>query len=177
MYIPGFPLELFDIRKGIESSEVKKLEVTQNITLPSGEVQDLGITGLDFPLAVAATIEASKHILEADGVQTNLLMLVTRKEDEEPWEQRFLEVLEYKNITVDSLKFQCVQIENCEMLKAQLKKSNLFLFPSRFHSPIFGTESLAAIAAGVPVLVSIYSGMGFLFRACLRMILLSKTQK
>ena len=33
MYIPGFPLELFDIRKCIESSVGKRLEVTQHVTL------------------------------------------------------------------------------------------------------------------------------------------------
>ena len=165
MYIPGFPLELFDIRKCIESTEVKKLQVTQNVTLPSGEAQDFSVSGLDFPLAVAATTQASKYILEDDGVQTNLLMLVARKEDVGPWEERFLEVLEQKNITLDSLKFQCVAIEDYKTLESHLRKSNLFLFPSTYDSPIFGTESLAAIAAGVPVLVSVYSGMGFLFRS------------
>ena len=40
-----------------------------------------------------------------------------------------------------------------------MRKSNLFLLPLKQNSPLFGTEALVAIAAGVPVLVSRYSGI------------------
>ena len=162
MYIAGFPLEFFEVRNRARSS--KRLEVTQNVTMMSGEVHDLGVTGLDFPLAVAATTEASKYIMDDDGVQTILFLLAARNEDIEPWEQEFLEVLKKKKLTQDSLKFQCSATEHYVTIKSQMRKSNLFLFPSKFDSPIFGTECLMAIAAGVPVLVSNYSGIGSLFR-------------
>ena len=163
MYIAGFPLELFEIKNHARSSKGKRLEVTHNVTLMSGEVHDLSVTGLDFSLAVAATTEASKYILNDDGVLTNLLMLAARNEDVQPWEHKFHGVLEEKNLTLDSLKFQCSATENDLTLKSNLRKSNLFLFPSKFDSPIFGTECLMTIAAGVPVLVSVYSGIGSLF--------------
>ena len=36
------------------------------------------------------------------------------------------------------------------------------MLPSKLDSPLFGTEALAAISAGVPVLVSSYSGLAAL---------------
>ena len=35
----------------------------------------------------------------------------------------------------------------------------MFILPLKLHSPIFGTEALSAVAAGIPVLVSSHSGM------------------
>ena len=56
MYIPSYPLELFHV----EREQVgEKIEGTQNITMTSEEVRDLKIAGLDFPLAVNATIGAA----------------------------------------------------------------------------------------------------------------------
>ena len=49
-------------------------------------------------------------------------------------------------------------------MKLHMKKSNLFLLPLKQNSPVFGTDALAAIAAGVPVLVSRYSGLAALLR-------------
>ena len=43
-----------------------------------------------------------------------------------------------------------------------MRKSNLFLFPLKSDSRLFGAEALAAIAAGVPVLVSRDSGLASL---------------
>ena len=51
-----------------------------------------------------------------------------------------------------------------DKMKIHLRKSNLFLLPLKQNSPLFGTEALAAIAAGVPVLVSRYSGLAALLR-------------
>ena len=46
-----------------------------------------------------------------------------------------------------------------------MRKSNLFLLPLKPDSPLFGTEALAAIAAGFPVLVSRDSGLASLLDA------------
>ena len=40
----------------------------------------------------------------------------------------------------------------------------MFLLPLKPDSPLFGTEALAAIAAGVPVLISRYSGIAWLLQ-------------
>ena len=45
-----------------------------------------------------------------------------------------------------------------------LRRSNLFILPLNCHSPLFGTEVLSAVAAGVPVLVSQDSGIASLLQ-------------
>ena len=53
---------------------------------------------------------------------------------------------------------------NISKLQTRMKRSTLFLLPLKPDSPLFGTEALAAIAAGVPTLVSRYSGIARLLR-------------
>ena len=72
MYIPSYPLELFH---NVREEKGKEVVGTQNITMMSAEFKDLDVTGLDFPLAVNATIGAAEHIRDFDGVRTNLTML------------------------------------------------------------------------------------------------------
>ena len=86
-------------------------------------------------------------------------MLAARKEDSGLWKQNFKEILEEHKIKQKSLNFQCSVPENIEKLKMYMRNCNLFLFPSKFDSPIFGTKALAAVAAGVPILVSRHSGV------------------
>ena len=160
MYIPSYPIELFNLQREIFKGNI--LEVTQNITMMTGEKQDLEINAPDFPLAVASTAAASEHISLTGGTRTNLVMLTGKKEDTEQWKKNYQEVLDCNEIKQKGLNFQCVAPENMEQLKAQMRKSNLFLFPSKFNSLIFGTEALAAIAAGVPILVSRHAGVATL---------------
>ena len=49
-------------------------------------------------------------------------------------------------------------------MRVHLKKSNLVILPYKSDSSRFGTEALAAITAGVPVLVSRYCGLASLLR-------------
>ena len=49
--------------------------------------------------------------------------------------------------------------ETLEKLKTYMRKSNLLILPLKPDSPLFGTEALSAVAAGVPILVSSHSGM------------------
>ena len=157
MYIPTYPLELFNMQRDIVKG--KKPEVTQNITIMTAEKNNLEVSGLDLPLAVGSTAAASEYIGLSSGIRTNLVMLAARKEDTELWKQNFKEILEENKIRQKGLNFQCSTTENIEKLKSHMRKSNLFLFPSKFDSPCFGTETLAAVAAGVPILVSKHSGI------------------
>ena len=68
-------------------------------------------------------------------MQTNLFMLVTREEDVEPWEQRFLKVLEKKHITLDSLKFQCATIKNNEILEVATEEKQSIPVPKQISIP------------------------------------------
>ena len=90
--------------------------------------------------------------------------MATRREDIPYWKKDFEETLQLHGIKERSLKFQVSVPENIEKLKSHMRKSNLFLFPSEFDSPIFGTEALVAVAARVPILVPRYSGIASLLR-------------
>ena len=162
MYIPTYPVELFHTcerrqRKG-------KIEGTQNITMMSAEFKDLKVTGLDFPLAVNATIGAAEHIRDFNGVRTNLTMLAAQEDDREKWKEESDKIFQRKNVTHVGLSTQAESPTDINKLQSYLKRSTLFLLPLKSDSPLFGTEALAAIAAGVPVLVSRYSGLARFLR-------------
>ena len=157
LYVPSFPLELFNVQRDIPK-ESKSL-VNKNVMLMTGERKDTDVNGIDFTLAVNATVAASKHILSFDGLKTNFIVLTNNKEDAEAWKKEFTELIEKQKIKCGALHFQSDAPETLNKLKIHLRRSNLFLFPLKSNSPLFGTEALAAIAAGVPVLVSEHSGI------------------
>ena len=135
------------------------------MTMMTRNRKDLVISGLDFSLALAAISGASKHIREFDGVKTNFVLLTDSKEDKDEWRKEFTEVV--KGQEPLALNFQPDSPENVERLKAHLRKSNLMILPLKPDSPLFGSEALSAIAAGVPVLVSSHSGIpGLLGMIC-----------
>ena len=157
LYIPAFPVELFNVRRG--KVDANKVCGTQNVILMTGDRKDLEISGLDFPLAVTSISRASKHILDFDSVKTNLSLLSDNIEDKEEWKKEFLDLLGKEGSKGRSLNFQPDAPETLEKLKTYMRKSNLFILPLKPDSPLFGTEALSAVAAGVPILVSSHSGM------------------
>ena len=159
MYIPGYPLELFTVRPEVTGN---KVQGTQNVMMLTSELKNLDVLGLDFSLAAASTAEASKHIRDYDDVRTNLMMLSSQREDTELWKESFREILEKAQLEHTGLGFQCFHPENIEKLKGHFRRSNLFILPLRPESPLFGTEALSAVAAGVPILVSKHSGIASL---------------
>ena len=163
LYIPGFPLELFNVRRG--KVQGNKVEGTQNVTLMTGDKKDLKINGLDFPVAVTSTAEASKHIRDFHNVKTNFVLLTSNKDDKEEWKKEFGEILGNGDARRRTLYFQVDSPENVEKMKEKMRKSNLMILPLKPGSPLFGTEALSAIAAGVPVLVSNHSGMAALLES------------
>ena len=157
LYIPSYPLEFFNVRR--DTVQGNKVRGTQNVTTMTGNKKDLEINGLDFPLAVAAVSGAAKHILEFDGLKTNFTMMTDAKEDKVEWRKEYEELTKGPEALARALNFQSDSPENFEKLKAHLRKSNLMILPLKPRSPLFGSETLSAIAAGVPVLVSNHSGM------------------
>ena len=160
IYIPSYPVELFHVSQ--EPKETK-IEGTQNITMMSGEIKDLDITGLDFPLAVNATIGAAEHIRDFDGIRTNLTMLAAHEDDVGRWKATNVKILQRKK-QHQGLSFKTEVPTDINKLQSYLKRSTLFLLPLKPDSPLFGTEALAAIAAGVPILVSKYCGLASLLQ-------------
>ena len=160
LYIPSYPLELFSVQR--DAMEENQVRGTQNITVMTRNTKDLNVIGLDFSLAATAIFGASKHILEFDGVKTNFVMMTDNNEDKQSWKKEFTELLHGQEAVGRALNFQVDSPENFEKLKTQLRKSNLMILPLKPGSPLFGTETLTAIAAGVPVLVSNQSGIASL---------------
>ena len=160
-YLPSYPLELFAVK---QDNIQDKVRGTQNVCIMSGEIKDLDINGLDFPLAVTATAGASEHIRDFDGVRINLSLLAVREEEKPEWKAAFDQVLSERNLNDTGLSFQAETALSTNKIEVHMRKSILFILPLKQNSPLFGTETLAAIAAGVPVLVSGYCGLASLLR-------------
>ena len=91
-------------------------------------------------------------------------LLAAEEEEKAKWKETFEEVLHRKNLKETGLSFKVEAPLNIEKMIVQMRKSNLFLLPMKQNSQLFGTEALGAIAAGVPVLISRYSGLSALLR-------------
>ena len=159
LYLPSYPLELFAVK---QDNIQEKVRGTQNVCMMSGEIKDLDVDGIDFPLAVTAAAGASDYIQFNDGVKIKLSLLAANEDDKAKWKEHFEEVLQRQNLNDTGLSFQTETPLTIDKMKIHLRKSNLFLLPLKVDSPLFGTEALAAIIAGVPVLLSKDSGLASL---------------
>ena len=159
MYIPLYPLELFALKTENVQGKVRG---TQNVSMMRGEIKDLDISGLDFPLAVTAAAGASDYIQLTDGVKIKLSLLAANEDDKGEWKNSFEDTLQKRNLDDTSLSFQTEAPLALDRMKIHRRKSHLFLLPLRQDSPLFGTEALAALAAGVPILISGDSGLASL---------------
>ena len=157
MYIPSYPLELFALKQA-------SVRGTQNVCMMSGEIKDLDISGLDFSSAAMASARASEQMLELNRVRINLCLLAANEEDRAEWKESFDQELSKRNLNDTGLSFQVEAPMTIEKIKAHMRKNNLFLLPLKQNCPLFGTEALAAIAAGVPILVAQGSGLAALLR-------------
>ena len=157
LYVPSFPLGLFNVQRDVFKDN--RTRVNKNVMLINGERKDMDISGIDFELAVNATVAAAKHIVTFDGLKTNFIVLTQNKEDAEGWKKEFTELIQKQEIKCGALHFQSDGPETLKKLNIHLRRSNLFLLPLKSDSQLFGTEALAAIAAGVPILVSEHSGI------------------
>ena len=165
LYFPSYPLELFAVK---QENAQEKVRGTQNICMMSGEIKDLDVDGLDFSLAVTAASGASDYIQFNDGVKIKLSLLAANEDDKAKWKEHFEEVLQRQNLNDTALSFQTETPLTIDKMKIHLRKSNLFLLPLKVDSPLFGTEALAAIVAGVPLLVSKDSGLASLLNTMIQ---------
>ena len=159
MYLPMYPLDLFALKTENMQGKVRG---TQNVSMMSGEMKMLDVNGFDFPLAVTATAGASDYIRFNDGVKIKLSLLMANEDDKDKWKNSFEDILQKRNLKDTGLSFQTETPLTLDKMKIHMRKSHLFLLPLKQDLPLFGTEALAAIAAGVPVLVSRDSGLASL---------------
>ena len=162
LYVPGFPLEYFNVRRAAIVGN--KVQGTQIITVMTGDKKDLEINGLDFPLAFSSAFGASKHIMDFDGIRSNFELLISNIDDKDQWKKEFKELIQKQEFRGRSLHFYTDAPETLEKLKTHLRKSNIFILPLKPDSPLFGTEALFAVAAGVPIMVSSHSGIASLLK-------------
>ena len=141
MYIPSYPVELFHI---VREQKGKEVVGTQNITMMSAEFKDLDVTGLDFPLAVNATIGAAEHIRDSDGVRTNLTMLAAHEDDRGQWKSARNKIFGSTNVQNASLSFQVEIPTDINKVKLYLKRSSLFLPSLEVRFSTFWYRSLGS---------------------------------
>ena len=158
MYILSLPSDQFPHQGDNVQESVKG---TQHVCL-SGDNANIDNADLDFHLAVTALAMASEHLRDFEGVRINLTLLTANENEKARWKETFKEVLRKENLNNTGLSFQVETQHTTEQMELHLRKSNLFLLPMKQNLPLFGAEALAAIAAGVPVLISKYSGLGTL---------------
>ena len=159
MYLPIYPLDLFALKTEYVQGKVRG---TQNVSMMSGEMKMLDFNGFDFPLAVTAAAGASDYIRFNDGVKIKLSLLMANEDDRDKWKKSFEDILQKRNMNGTGLSFQTEAPSTLDKMKILMRKSHLFLLPLKPDSPLFGIEALAAIAAGVPVLISRDSGLASL---------------
>ena len=97
-------------------------------------------------LAANAITEANQK----SNAGLTVAMFTEKNDDREEWANEF------------KGHIHCEMIQDLEDLKHHMRYSELFLLPLKDSSPLFGSEALSAIAAGIPVLVSRHSPMGSL---------------
>ena len=79
--------------------------------------------------------------------------------DKPLWENTVRDLKEKHNIVDNALDVQFHTIQTLQKFTSLIRSATVSLFPTQPRSPIFGTEVLGAMAAGVPVLVSRSSGV------------------
>ena len=119
VYFPSYPLELFNLKQDVADA---KIQGTQNVSMMSGEIKDLDISGLDFPLAVTATAAASEYIHFNDRVKTKLSLLMADEEERPNWKDTFEEVLQRRNLNDTGLTFQAEAPVNLNKMKSPHEK-------------------------------------------------------
>ena len=159
VYLPSIPWELHAHE---ERNVQENIRGIQHVFMMSGEIKDLGSNDTDFNLAVTAAARAAEHLRDFDGIGMRLTLLVANEEEKTKWKEAFEEVVRKQNLKESGLTFQIEAPHSMGQIKIHMRKSNLFLLPLKQNSPLFGTEALAAIAAGVPVLISKYCGLAAL---------------
>ena len=159
LYLPSIPLEFFLQKRDTVQEKVRG---TQHIYMMCGDVQQSDNADMDLPVAVTSVALASQHLRDFDGVRLRLSLLVANEDEKIQWKEQLEEVLRIQNLNDTGLRFQVETPKSIEQMEVHLRRSNLFLLPLKQNSPFFGTEALAAIAAGVPILASKYSGLASL---------------
>ena len=161
LYLPGFPLEFFKIKRETDFDDVFG---EQNILMltPSEIAND---TKGVFEKMMLSSAQAAQSILTQQDrnlfqhLSFTLTSIMKTIVDKPLWENTVKDLKEKHNIVDNALDVQFHTIQTLQKFTSLIRSATVSLFPTQPRSPIFGTEVLVAMAAGVPVLVSRSSGV------------------
>ena len=162
LYLPSVHQDLPNLK---QSEAEPKLSGEQNIVIlvPDGENPEN--SGLDFELAVVSSAQASQNIMNHEGynlsrqLSFNLKVIATTEEEKESLEGNFKAIKEKHKIEGSTPNFKFCSPRKPEKLRPHMKRATLIVLPLKNDNPVFGTETLNAMAAGIPILVSKNSGI------------------
>ena len=137
MYFPVFPVEHFKVHR-TECGGSKKIMVMTR------EKRKLNVEGMDLSLAINSITEVSRRT----NTDLTINFFTENNGESADWANEF--------------NIPCQAILDTEDLEYQMRHCQLFLLPHQVSSPLFGSEALSAVAAGVPVLVPKHSAVGSL---------------
>ena len=161
LYLPGFPLEFFKIKRQTDFDEVFG---EQNILMWTPSEIDSGTKDV-FEKMMLSSAQAAQSILTHQDrnlfqhLSFTLSSIMNTIVDKPLWENTVRDLKEKHNIVDNTLDFQFHTIQTLEKFISVMRTVTVSVFPSQSRSPVFGTEALVAMAAGVPVLVSGGSGV------------------
>ncbi len=150
LYLPGCPLELFEVKREAEEGGVTDI---LNMTSDTKEHETQ-----DFDLAVAATLKASEATYNADKINRlrfRLSAVGSSNQDSKAWTEQFKVIHREVNEKFNRLDFKCEGND----IKSWLKSSSVSILPFQLKTTAFGIEALWAAYAGLPVLVSNSAGV------------------
>ncbi len=161
VYLPGGPVELLSI----ERSRFDVMRGPHNILVLTGENHNMHVPGLDYEVAVAASIEAASAFAssKADPLQSTrvqLLTVGTSEHEKDIWEKQFTEVNEKVQSARKQLSFEYQSFTDVADLKWPFQMSSVCILPFRPDATVYGVEGLWAAYAGTPLLVSSNTGFG-----------------
>ena len=160
VYIPSLPLELLS---DFEEERNDYLEGEQHITV-------MGLSELDFELAVRSSGKAAKSILREREIKRESKISVTldfvaiEQSETEKIQTCFREITERHNIPNDILDLRVLSFDSIDNFASHLSHSSVFLYPVCQPVCHFGFEALNAAAVGIPILVSQNCGMAALLQ-------------
>ena len=161
LYLPGFPLEFFKIK---QQTNFDEFFGEQNIlmltpTETGNDTKDV------FEMLVLSSAQAAQIFLTQQDrnlfqhLSFTLSLILNSIVDKPIWENRVRDLKEKHNIVDNTLDVQFHKLQTSQKFTSIMRTATVLVFPSQPRSPVFGTEVMVAMAAGVPVLVSRSSGV------------------
>ena len=154
-----------DVPNQKQSEAEPKLSGEQNIVIMVPDRENPEVSGLDFELAVVSSAQASQNMMFNEGsslsrhLNFNLKVITSTEDEKSSWEENLKTIQEKHKIDGSSPGFKFCCPKTPQKLQPLMKRATVVILPLKGDNPVFGTETLNALAAGIPILVSKNSGI------------------